>query len=352
MTGEPKAIKHFIRMVISVALLLCDIALVGFLFAFRDPTIRLWAASAFLVFFVITLMIVIRPLLRWWANPGSDARGAGPLARGIVQAVLAIVRKWGRRCSPLRAQLLYDTGAVLFERCRYRESASKLKEAAALFGEMDDPLNQALALQELGNAENAARNHEEAVRALQQALDLWEHLASNQRAGNTWRLLNNLAVALSDKGSLEDAESYCRRALQVCRQKHGDAHPESATCMVNLADIHRQQLRFQEAEELITQALDILDRSRDENFPFGVGVLAMIHDDRGHFKEAEDLYDRACELLQQQLGADHPEVARLLERHGAMLERSGRKVEGEQMKQHASTILARAGCRPTQAIRP
>lgn len=343
MSSEPKAVRRFAHLALSVALLFGNMALLGVVFAFRDPTIRVSAAGALAVVFIATLVVVIRPVLRWFSNPGSNPHPAGALSRGMVQAVLTIVRKWGRRCSPLRAQLLHDAGAVLFERCRYRESASKLREAAALFGEMDDPLNQALALQELGNAENAARNHDEAVRALEQALELWEHLAANQRADNTWRLLNNLAVALSDKGALDDAEGYCRRALHACQQQKGEEHPQTAVCSLNLADIHRQQCRYQEAEELLTSALDVLDRTGDENFAYGVSVLAMLHDDRGHFKEAEDLYRRASELLASQVGESHPEIARLLERHGSMLARSGRAEEGAAMLQKASEILTRVG---------
>jgi len=346
MTSEPKAVKRFAHLAISILLLVSAVALLGVVFAYRDVTVRTVAGVSLAVVLAVTAVVVFRPLLRWWRNPGSDPHSAGPLVRGMVQAILSVVRRWGRRCSPLRAQLLYDAGAVLLERCRYRESAARLREAAALFAELDDPLNQALALQELGNAENAARNHEEAVRAFEKALSLWEHLAANQRAGNTWRLLNNLAVALSDQGSLSDAEGYSRRALNACEQK-GGTETEIATCLLNLADIHRQQLRFQEAEEILTRAIEALDG--DENFPFAVSVLAMLHDDRGHLKEAEDLYLRAGELLAGQFGASHPEVGRLLERHGAMLTRSGREQEGVAVLERAREILDRAG---VPAVKP
>ncbi len=319
MTSEPTAIRRIAHLIVSAVLLLSNLVLLGVIFAYRDTAIRIGSAVALAVVSLATVLVVVRPILRWWANPGSEPRAAGPLGRGVMQGALAIVRKIGRRCSPVRAHLLYDTGSVLFERCRYEEAAAKLKEAAALFGEMEDTLNQALALQELGNAQNAASHHDEAVLALEQALALWEHLAANQRQDNTWRLLNNLAVALSDKGSLGEAERYCRRALHTCREEI-----ETAMCRVNLADIHRQQRRYAEAEETLSQALEVLDRKRDENLPFAVTVLAMLHDDRGHWKEAEDLYSRAMELLQQQYPTGHPEVLRVAELQRAMLVRSGK----------------------------
>jgi tetratricopeptide (TPR) repeat protein len=342
MSGERKAVWRLAHLLVCGVLVMGNIALVGVLFAFRSPAVRGWVTAALVITLCASIPIIFRPLMRWWKNPGSESGRAGPLLRGIASGALAIVRKWGRRCSPLRAQLLYDAGAVLFERCRYRDSAAKLREAAALFGEMDDPLNQALALQELGNAENAARNHDESVTALERALALFENLAASQREDNTWRILNNLAVAHSDKGSLDEAEGYCRRALQACRETLGADHPETALSLLNLADIHRLQRRFHDAEPVLAEALDLLDRGRSEHFAFGVSALAMLHDDQGHVKEAEHLYLQARELLEKQLGSEHAEVAVLLERHGAMLARYGRKDEGAKMLQRATDLLARA----------
>jgi tetratricopeptide (TPR) repeat protein len=342
MSSEQKAVRRFAHLLVCGVLVMGNIALVAVMFGFRSSTVRGFATAGLAICLSASIPIIFRPLIRWWRDPGSESGRAGPLVRGIAKGVLAIIRKWGRRCSPLRAQLLYDAGAVLFDRCRYRDSAAKLREAAALFAEMDDPLHQALALQELGNAENAARNYDESVVALERALALFENLAARQREDNTWRILNNLAVAYSDKGSLDEAERYCRRALQACRDALGADHPETALSLLNLADIHRLRRRFHEAEPVLAEALDLLDRGRSEHFAFGVSALAMLHHDQGHVKEAEHLYLQARELLEKQLGPEHADVARLLERHGAMLARYGRKDEGFQMLHRAKELLARA----------
>ncbi len=307
---------------------------------FRGEAIWQGAFPLLLVSIWVFGRFYLNPLMASWEKPAETLASwkDSPLSGPALWLALALSRLRGRRCSPQAAQLLYDSGVLLYEQCRYREAARKLREAADLFSELDDRQQNALALMDLGNCENAVGNHDLAIQILKQSLRLWEQISEQQREDNTWRLLNNLGVCYSEKDDLESAEFYCRRALQNRETRRGRKHPEAATCLLNLVDIRRKQGRFREAEELASEALETLDRARDANYVFAVSMLAMIHDDQDRRKEAESLYRQAREMMEAQLGGGHAEVARLLDRHASLLRRTGRTAEAEALSKRAERI--------------
>ena len=71
------------------------------------------------------------------------------------------------------------------------------------------------------------------------------------------KCLNNLAVLLREQKKFEDAETLTRQGLEVVRQALGDSHPFVATSMNNLAMILEDQSKFAEAEPLYRHALHI-----------------------------------------------------------------------------------------------
>ncbi|HUQ94124.1 MAG TPA: tetratricopeptide repeat protein [Bryobacteraceae bacterium] len=334
MTRRFKFLTHMLRVLAGMLVLTATAILFIIVLFYRGENVRTLAAPALMFCLCGLIPLVIQRLRRRAQRPANRGR----LVPWLTPLALKLSRLGGR-CSPGAAQMLYDTGVFLSDQCRYREACGKLREAADLFEELDERQNRALALIELGNCHNAAGNHAEAVAVLQQALGVWEKLAHRQREDNTWRLFNNLGVALTELGELQDAEGYCRRALQTCLVRREAGDPEAAMCLLNLADVHRRQRRFLEAEEALSQSLEILDRTKDGNFAFGVSLLAMLHDDQDRLREAEELYRQARELLESQLGPRHVEVAKVLECHGAMLERGGRENDGAKLRARAASIF-------------
>ncbi len=310
---------------LSLALIVC----------FRDPEIRSTAAILLVIGTLLGIPLVIRPLVRWFRRPTDLPLQRSQTAQWFADLAL-LGAKSGKKRTAKAAHLLCESGVLDATHCQFNQADWKLHEAAEIFGELEDTPNQAHALMELGNCRNAAGDHDAAIAAYKSALEIWEHIADSQRAGNTWRLLNNLSAAYSEKGDLDAAERHCRRALHTAHE------PEAqAMCMLNLADIHRKRGEFAHAHEVLAGSLDQLDRSRDESFAFGVFTLAMLHDDQQDVREAEELYKQAQELFEQKLGPHHIEIARLLEKYGALLDRNGRSRE-------AATLMAKAaGIRDT-----
>jgi tetratricopeptide (TPR) repeat protein len=328
------------RVLIGVGVVCAIPVLFATILFYRGEAIWQVAFPLLLVSIWVFGRFYLNPMMRSWQRPAERlaAWKHNPVSKPLLRLALVLSRLKGRRCSPQAAQLLYDSGVLLYEQCRYREAARKLRDAADLFSELDDRQHQALALMDLGNCENASGNYDLAIQNLSQSLRLWEQISEHQREDNTWRLLNNLCVSYSEKDDLETAEFYCRRALQNRETRLGRKNAQAATCLLNLADIRRKQKRFGEAEELASEALETLEAANDSNYVFAVSMLAMIHDDQDRCKEAESLYRQAREMMEAQLGGGHVEVARLLDRHASLLRRAGRTAEAEALSQRAERI--------------
>lgn len=304
---------------------------------FRDEAIVTPAGVGLAVGSLLGIPLIVIPLVRWLRRPAEfsvqRARSAQWLAGVAMLSAKAAKQRTGKA-----AHLLCESGVMDAAACRFNQADWKLREAAEIFGDLEDRPNQALALMELGNSRNAAGEQDRAIAAYLEALALWEHMADSQRGGNTWRLLNNLGAAYSEKGDLDSAERYCRRALHTAKCPEAEA-----MCQLNLADIFRKRREFGQAQEVLDGSLEKLGSSGDEGFAYGVMTLAMIHDDQQDVHAAEELYKQARELMEQQLGARHIEVARLLERHGALLERHGRSREGARLMAEAAGIRDTVG---------
>ncbi|MBI3679814.1 MAG: tetratricopeptide repeat protein [Acidobacteria bacterium] len=325
-----RPLHRFVRVLCKLALLSAIATLSAALLFYRENVVQI-------AFPLLLVCIWVYGRFLWNVEnpPVTPDHWKG---RRLLQGLLRPALAWSRRHSPETAQLLYDSGLLLYEQCRFREAAEKLDKAADLFAQLDDRPNQSWALMDLGNCLNDAGRHEEAIRAHTQALKVWEQLAEHQRTNNTWRLLTNLGAALSDKGDLEAAEAQCRRALDHCRRHHADSEPEVAICLLNLADVQRRRNRLGDAEEGLCAALATLRKSRDTSLGLGLFLLAMLREDQGRTAEADGLYLEGRAWMEKHLGADHADVARLLERHAELLERTGRPAEAAALWERAAGI--------------
>ena len=67
--------------------------------------------------------------------------------------------------------------------------------------------------------------------------------------------MNNLATVLSDQGKYEQAEEMHRQALELRETVLGKEHPDTLTSMNNLASVLSDQGKYEQAEEMHRQAL-------------------------------------------------------------------------------------------------
>ncbi len=124
---------------------------------------------------------------------------------------------------------------------------------------------------------------------------------------------SDLAVTESVEGNLALAEQYHRKALRARREVLASTHPEIATSLVGLANIAMFQERYDEAVELLEEALAVYDSSLGNTHPLRGSVLFNLAHIRLLQEDAQAAWDLAAQALpifQESVGPSHPNTLR------------------------------------------
>lgn len=84
--------------------------------------------------------------------------------------------------------------------------------------------------------------------------------------------LNNLAKLYQSQGRYEEAETLFLQALELRKQLLGDKHPDVSSSLNGLAKLYDSQGKYEEAEPLFLQALAIAEQALGENHPATVKI--------------------------------------------------------------------------------
>lgn len=157
----------------------------------------------------------------------------------------------------------------------------------------------------------------------------------------TARLANDLGLLFYTQGNWAEAESLIRRALAIYEASFGEAHPNVATGLNNLAQLLQNTNRLVEAEPLMRRALAIDEASFGEGHPNVATVLnnlAQLLQDTNRLAEAEPLMRRALTIAESSFGEAHPKVAVSLNNLALLLMTTNRLVEAEPLMRRALAI--------------
>jgi tetratricopeptide (TPR) repeat protein len=100
--------------------------------------------------------------------------------------------------------------------------------------------------------------------------------------------LNNLANLYYSQGKYEQAEPLYIQALELRKQLLGENHPDTATSLNNLANLYYSQGKYEQAEPLYIQALEIAEQTLGENHPLRVTIRNNLEDFRKKQRESGD----------------------------------------------------------------
>ena len=84
--------------------------------------------------------------------------------------------------------------------------------------------------------------------------------------------LNNLAYLYYSQGRYEEAEPLFIQSLDMRKKLLGEEHPDVATSLNNLAGLYYSQGRYEEAEPLYVQSLDMRKKLLGEEHPYTQGT--------------------------------------------------------------------------------
>ena len=159
---------------------------------------------------------------------------------------------------------------------------------------------------------------------------------------NVASFLNNLADLYCSQGRYEEADPLYLQALELRRRLLGNNHPDVAYSLRSLADLYNSQGRYEEAEPFYLKALELFKRLLGENHPdvaTSLNNLASLYDSQGRYEKAEPLNLKALELFKRLLGENHPDVATSLNNLAALYESQGRYAEAEPLYAKALQIF-------------
>jgi len=122
--------------------------------------------------------------------------------------------------------------------------------------------------------------------------------------------LNNLAQVHWGRAEYAEAEQHFSEALEMRRQLFGDRHREVANSQRDLANILVSQDRYADAEAPMLAAIDIqrevLEEEHLDELAISLNSMGNLMMHLQRFDEAEPLYEEALEIHTRVLGADHP----------------------------------------------
>jgi tetratricopeptide (TPR) repeat protein len=153
--------------------------------------------------------------------------------------------------------------------------------------------------------------------------------------------LNNLALLYDVIGNYAAAEPLYREALAVQRQALGEVHPDTATSLHNLAWLYHAMGNYAAAEPLLRQALAVQRQALGEAHPHyaaSLHNLAGLYHAMGNYAAAEPLYREALAVQRQVLGEAHPDYAGSLNNLAGLCAATAREAEALALMERAARI--------------
>lgn len=264
------------------------------------------------------------------------------------------------RSHPRLAAGAYDLALYRFQRGDYREAERWIEEALARFDRTEpaaDPLAVADALNIRGELYRIQDRLSEAEASYRSGLEL-ARPAGGDADPVVLDLTNNLVGLLKDIGRFGDAEVLYRPVREAF-----ETNPNLAfslpTAYLNTAEIYRLQGRYEEAEPLYRQALELARRRRggdDPRLAVFINQYAALFAERGELSRAEELYREALAHLNRTPTPDPLPLAQTRQDLAETLLEQGRLREAESEyrlvlaqrektlgPQHPETALSAAG---------
>ncbi|MCB1065768.1 MAG: serine/threonine protein kinase [Verrucomicrobiae bacterium] len=215
-----------------------------------------------------------------------------PNALEQYRRILDLQRRAHPENSPEVAGALLDLANTLEAQGEMRSAETHVLEAIGIYEQLDgDHRMEILFAKTLvawiymktGRTAEAEAPAEEGYRA-------WLQTPAEERLGEAPKVY---AIILHDLGRKEEAEAIYRKELEVWREIHGDIdHPMIANCLDNLGMVLLGNGKVQEAETILTEALDQGRRLYGDKCPHEDHVLsrlAVIAAQRGEWERELEL---------------------------------------------------------------
>jgi len=291
----------------------------------RKLAARHRAAATLLValFAVLTASTIMMAVLY---QGQSRARANAVLAARKAESVNAFLQDMLASADPERAQGREVTVEMMLD-----EAASRID--TSFVGEPDV---QAELRRTIGKTYASLGQLPPAEEQLRQAIETRRSIHGDAHP-EVAKSLGDLATVLNTKGAYAEAESVTRAALAiVSAATPGDA--EEARHLDVLGFTAKRDARYAESESLYLSALAIERRLHGRAHPSistTLGGLASLYEIQGKFTAAESLYREMQAIEREVLGDGHPSHAVTANNLAVLLDKQGRYAEAESLYREA-----------------
>jgi serine/threonine-protein kinase len=277
------------------------------------------------------------------ADP-EEARGREVTAAEIVDLGTERIDRELADAPGVQAELLRILGRIQLNLGNYSKSRLLFEQSLEVQRDLrgnDDP-NSIRALVDLGSIHHLMSDDPLADSLLVEAVSrARRHPPGN---GGLARALVALADSRKSQARYEEAEALYREAIDLDRREFGDRHPEVSTDRNNLATLLSATGREQEALELHRDLLAIRRETLPPDHPTTANTLSNLGEtliDLGEYEEAEQVLEEAAAMRRRIYGGSHPRLATTL-RHLALLHRKRDDLDGARALLEESLAMSRA----------
>ena len=240
------------------------------------------------------------------AGPTDNLRVVTLLDRGVQEAQ-------SLNAEPEVQFELYETLGTLYQKLGKLDQAntllnSSLQARKSLYGPDAAPVAEGLVALGLLRADQAQLP--EAEKLVREGLAMGKrHLPPNHPT--VAKATAALGLVLEDRGSYDEAIKTLEEAIRL-QTVHGNATPEVAASLYELASAHFYAGHYDTSESLNERLLPMYRQIYGERHPRVADVLinlGAIKFDLGHYPEAENYDRQALDIVQSWYGKDNPETA-------------------------------------------
>lgn len=214
---------------------------------------------------------------------------------------------------------------------------------------VEDDLETAALLSELGAIHRAQGNHEDAQKLLRRALRVHETQLGHE-SEEAIQDLHNLAGSLESSGNIESAaELYERMLLRKLRTVGGDLE-ELAEMQFGMAGMYIGWCNYARARELLAEAIGTFKRKQNPRLAVAFETLAHVEECSGRYQEAINSLALAGKAWEKCGAGRVHELAENLKHRADLLDQLRKKSEASWLREKAAELDETAAVPSESAI--
>ena len=163
----------------------------------------------------------------------------------------------------------------------------------------------------LGECLRGQHKYEEAMEIFQSVFDFRKKRLGT-RDSRTLHAMGPLARTLYYQKKFDEAQKLCQQRLDILLEMKGENHPDTIECMgVFMPEILNGLGKFESAEKLSRHASELANKVYGPDHPSTLPTLAALQDSlhgKKKYDEAEDLARHVLKVSEQSVGQDHRET--------------------------------------------